>query len=144
MLEFGNWLLFGYWSLVLGDLNKGWGLPFSEMRCNISGNSFNPERGKGGSMNKAELINKVSEQTNVTQKIAKVIVDTLFDGMKESLQKGERIEIRGFGSFMVRNYGGYKGRNPKTGNIVDVPPKKLPFFKVGKELKEMVNTSGKI
>jgi integration host factor subunit beta len=128
------------------------------MRCNISGNNyFNPspqpsphggegegERGKGGAMNKAELINKVSEQTNVTQKVAKVIVDTLFDGMKESLQKGERIEIRGFGSFMVRNYGGYKGRNPKTGEIVDVPPKKLPFFKVGKELKEMVNTSGKI
>ncbi len=93
-------------------------------------------------MNKAELINKVSEQTNVTQKVAKVIVDTLFEGMKESLQKGERIEIRGFGSFMVRNYGGYKGRNPKTGEIVEVPPKKLPFFKVGKELKEMVNTAG--
>jgi len=114
------------------------------MGCNIStGISFNPERGKGGAMNKAELINKVSEQTNVTQKVAKVIVDTLFDGMKESLQNGERIEIRGFGSFMVRNYGGYKGRNPKTGEIVEVPPKKLPFFKVGKELKEMVNTAGK-
>ena len=90
-------------------------------------------------MNKAELITKVSEKANVTQKVAKVIVDTLFDGMKESLEKGERIEIRGFGSFVVRNYGGYKGRNPKTGEIVEVPPKKLPFFKVGKELKEMVN-----
>ncbi len=99
-------------------------------------------RGKGGAMNKAELITKVSEKANVTQKVAKVIVDTLFDGMKESLEKGERIEIRGFGSFVVRNYGGYKGRNPKTGEIVDVPPKKLPFFKVGKELKEMVNTPG--
>jgi integration host factor subunit beta len=95
---------------------------------------------KGGTMNKAELITKVSEKANVTQKVAKVIVDTLFDGMKESLEKGERIEIRGFGSFVVRNYGGYKGRNPKTGEVVDVPPKKLPFFKVGKELKEMVNT----
>ena len=82
---------------------------------------------------------KVSERANVTQKVAKVIVDTLFDGMMESLEKGERIEIRGFGSFVVRNYGGYKGRNPKTGAIVEVPPKKLPFFKVGKELKEMVN-----
>ena len=81
---------------------------------------------------------KVSERANVTQKVAKVIVDTLFDGMMESLEKGERIEIRGFGSFVVRHYGGYKGRNPKTGEIVDVPPKKLPFFKVGKELKEMV------
>jgi integration host factor subunit beta len=93
-------------------------------------------------MNKAELITKVSEKANVTQKVAKVIVDTLFDGMKESLEKGERIEIRGFGSFVVRSYGGYKGRNPKTGEIVEVPPKKLPFFKVGKELKEMVNIEG--
>jgi len=94
---------------------------------------------EGENMNKAELITKVSEKANVTQKVAKVIVDTLFDGMKESLEKGERIEIRGFGSFVVRSYGGYKGRNPKTGEIVEVPPKKLPFFKVGKELKEMVN-----
>ena len=76
-------------------------------------------------MNKAELITKVSEKANVTQKVAKVIVDTLFDGMKESLEKGERIEIRGLGSFVVRDYGGYKGRNPKTGKIVDVPLKKL-------------------
>jgi integration host factor subunit beta len=126
------------------------------MRCNIfetiySSRSPHPsplggegkdEGGKGGIMNKAELITKVSEKANVTQKVAKVIVDTLFDGMKESLEKGERIEIRGFGSFVVRNYGGYKGRNPKTGEIVEVPPKKLPFFKVGKELKEMVNTGG--
>ena len=126
------------------------------MRCNIFETIyFNPSpypsplegrgigmRWKGGIMNKAELITKVSEKANVTQKVAKVIVDTLFDGMKESLEKGDRIEIRGFGSFVVRNYGGYKGRNPKTGEIVDVPPKKLPFFKVGKELKEMVNTGG--
>ena len=97
---------------------------------------------KGGAMNKAELINKVSEKANMTQKVAKVIVDTLFDGMMESLEKGERIEIRGFGSFVVRHYGGYKGRNPKTGEIVDVPPKRLPFFKVGKELRELVNTGG--
>jgi len=90
-------------------------------------------------MNKAELIMKVSERSSVTQKVAKVIVDTLFDGMKESLEKGERIEIRGFGSFVVRNYRGYKGRNPKTGEVVEVHPKKVPFFKVGKELKEMVN-----
>jgi integration host factor subunit beta len=93
-------------------------------------------------MNKAQLITKVSEKSNVTQKVAKVIVDTLFDGMKESLVKGDRIEIRGFGSFVVRSYEAYKGRNPKTGEVVDVPPKKLPFFKVGKELKEMVNTAG--
>ena len=60
-------------------------------------------------------------------------------GMRE---KGERIEIRGFGSFVMRQYGGYKGRNPKTGEIVDVAPKRLPYFKVGKELKELVNRQG--
>ena len=90
-------------------------------------------------MNRADLIKKVSEKENIPKKAATTIVDTLFDSMMESLEKGERIEIRGFGSFAVRPYGGYKGRNPKTGQIVDVPPKKLPFFKVGKELKEMVN-----
>jgi integration host factor subunit beta len=91
-------------------------------------------------MNKAELTLLLSEKTNLTQKVAKVIVDTVFDGMRDSLIRGERIEIRGFGSFVVRDYGGYKGRNPKTGEIVNVPPKKLPFFKVGKELKERVNS----
>jgi len=91
-------------------------------------------------MNKAELTLQLTEKTKLTQKVAKVIVDTIFDGMRDSLIRGERIEIRGFGSFVVRNYGGYKGRNPKTGEIVDVPPKKLPFFKVGKGLKEKVNS----
>ncbi len=91
-------------------------------------------------MNKAELTLELAEKTNLTQKVAKVIVDTIFDGMRDSLIRGERIEIRGFGSFVVRSYGGYRGRNPKTGEIVDVPPKKLPFFKVGKGLKEKVNS----
>jgi integration host factor subunit beta len=91
-------------------------------------------------MNKAKLIEKVSERVKIRSNIAKVIVDTIFDAMRESLEKGERIEIRGFGSFTVRDYGGYKGRNPKTGKVVDVPPKKLPYFKTGKELKERVNT----
>jgi integration host factor subunit beta len=91
-------------------------------------------------MNKAKLIEKVSESVKIRSNTAKVIVDTIFDAMRESLEKGERIEIRGFGSFVVRDYGGYKDRNPKTGKIVDVPPKKLPYFKTGKELKEMVNT----
>ena len=90
-------------------------------------------------MNKADLITKLSEKENIQVRVAKVIVDLLFDGMKESLVKRERVEIRGFGSFVVKNYGSYKGRNPKTGEVVDVPPKRLPFFKVGKELKEMVN-----
>ena len=91
-------------------------------------------------MNKAQLIEKVSEKVRIPPRAAKVIVENIFNEMKVSLEKDERIEIRGFGSFVVRHYGGYKGRNPKTGEIVEVPPKKLPFFKVGKELKEMVNT----
>ena len=90
-------------------------------------------------MNKTDLYARLSEKEKIVGKDAKLIVDLLFDAMKEALEKGERIEIRGFGSFMVRNYGNYKGRNPKTGQAVDVPPKKVPFFKVGKELKEMVN-----
>ena len=90
-------------------------------------------------MNRAKLIKKVSERMNIQPRAAKVIVETIFDGMRESLQKGERIEIRGFGTFAVRQYGAYRGRNPKTGKIVDVSPKKLPHFKVGKELKDLVN-----
>ena len=90
-------------------------------------------------MNKTKLIQKVSERMDIPSKVAKVVVDTVFDSMSESLKKGEGIEIRGFGSFVVRNYGAYKGRNPKTGENVDVPPKKLPYFKVGKEMKGLVN-----
>ncbi len=81
----------------------------------------------------------VSEKMNINLKVAKVIVDTIFDEMRESLKKGQRIEIRGFGSFALRQYGAYKGRNPKTGEIVDVSPKTVPYFKVGKELKALVN-----
>jgi integration host factor subunit beta len=90
-------------------------------------------------MNKAELILKVSRKENIPVNAAQKIVDTLFDSIMESMEKGERVEIRGFGSFAMRHYGGYKGRNPKTGKIVDVLPKRLPHFKVGKELKEIVN-----
>ena len=93
-------------------------------------------------MNKAKLIEKVSERVNIPPRAAKVIVENIFNEMKVSLEKGDRIEIRGFGSFVVRQYGAYKGRNPKTGKIVDVPPKKLPHFKVGKEIKELVNKPG--
>ena len=90
-------------------------------------------------MTKSDLIMKLSKREKMTADAVKVVVDAIFDAMMESLKKGERIEIRGFGSFVVRHYGAYKGRNPKTGKIVDVAPKKLPYFKVGKELKEMVN-----
>ncbi len=91
-------------------------------------------------MNKADLVLKVAARADVTQKVAKVIVDAIFDGMKDSLIKGERIEIRGFGSFVVKNYQGYTGRNPKTGRLVEVSAKRLPFFKVGKELRERVDS----
>jgi integration host factor subunit beta len=90
-------------------------------------------------MNRADLAKKLSEKEDIPAKDAKVIVDLLFSAIQEALEKGQRIEIRGFGSFEIRNYGDYKGRNPKTGQTVDVPHKKVPFFKVGKELKEMVN-----
>jgi integration host factor subunit beta len=90
-------------------------------------------------MIKAELIIKVSKKENIPVYKARTIVDLFFEAMKEALERGERVEVRGFGSFGVKSYKSYKGRNPKTGEIVDVPPKRLPFFKVGKELKEMVN-----
>jgi integration host factor subunit beta len=95
---------------------------------------------QGRLMNKVKLIQKVSERMDIPFNADKVVVYTIFDSMKESLEKGEGIEIRGFGSFVVRKYGAYKGRNPKTGKIVNVPPKNLLHFKVGKELKEKVNT----
>jgi len=90
-------------------------------------------------MNKAKLIEKVSERVKIPSTAARVIVDTIFDSMRETLEKGEGIEIRGFGSFAIRHYEAYKGRNPKSGEIVNVPPKRLPHFKVGRELREMVN-----
>ena len=90
-------------------------------------------------MTKSDLI----EHLSVTQKLpkgrAELLVNTLFDCMEQSLKRGERIEIRGFGSFEIRNYRAYEGRNPRTGTTVPVKPKRLPFFKVGKELKERVN-----
>ena len=67
------------------------------------------------------------------------IVSIVFEDMEEALIKGERVEIRGFGSFKIKQYEGYQGRNPKTGEIINVTPKKLPFFKVGKELKDRVD-----
>lgn len=90
-------------------------------------------------MNKTGLALQVANRAKVSQKVAKVVVDAVFEEMQNALRRGERIEIRGFGSFVIRNYGSYQGRNPKTGDAVHVNPKKLPYFKVGKELKEMVD-----
>lgn len=91
-------------------------------------------------MTKFQLIQKLMEKSNnLAQQDAKTIVNTIFASMTDALARNERIEIRGFGNFTVRTYHSYQGRNPRTGTKVEVPPKKLPFFKVGKELKERVD-----
>ena len=90
-------------------------------------------------MTKSDLIMKLVVKEHLTEKLATEIVNLVFDGFTNALKKGDRIEIRGFGSFVVRKYGAYKGRNPKTGKVVDVKPKRLPFFKVGSELKKRVD-----
>jgi integration host factor subunit beta len=90
-------------------------------------------------MNRSGLIELLSKELNITQKKSDEIVDVVFDAMSQALVNGERIEIRGLGSFVVKQYDGYVGRNPKTGEKIEVPPKRLPFFKVGKELKENVD-----
>ena len=90
-------------------------------------------------MTKSELIETVANKLELPKGKAELIVNCVFDSMEASLKQGERIEIRGFGSFEIRHYKAYEGRNPRTGAKVDVRPKRLPFFKVGKELKERVN-----
>ena len=90
-------------------------------------------------MNKSDLIDALAEKYKLTGKQATDVVDLVFDGFADILKSGGRIEIRGFGSFTVREYKAYKGWNPKTGNAVNVKPKRSPFFKVGKELKKMVD-----
>ncbi len=92
-------------------------------------------------MNKSELIRSLAEERNISVEEATEIVSVFFDSMKQALKKGDRVEIRGFGSFKVKEYQGYLGRNPKTGESVQVNPKKLPFFRAGKELKEFLNNS---
>jgi integration host factor subunit beta len=83
----------------------------------------------------------VADSSKLTKGRAELVVTTIFDAMVDALRRGDGIEIRGFGSFTVRQYKSYEGRNPRTGDVVHVAPKKLPFFKVGKELRERVNGS---
>lgn len=92
-------------------------------------------------MTKSELIDAIAGRGELTKARAEMLVNCVFDAMTEALQRNEGIEIRGFGSFTVRPYKPYSGRNPRTGQPVPVPAKRLPFFKVGKELKELVNNS---
>ncbi len=90
-------------------------------------------------MNKSELTETLAQKQKLTNSEAAKIINTLLNSMSEALGNGENVEIRGFGSFSVREYDSYTGRNPKTGEKITVKPKKLPYFKVGKELRAAVN-----
>jgi integration host factor subunit beta len=90
-------------------------------------------------MNKSDLIETLREESGLTKYKAQQVVDLFFDEMSKALASGDRVEMRGFCSLYVKKYKGYTGKNPKTGEPTRVPPKKLPFFKCGKELKERVD-----
>ncbi len=90
-------------------------------------------------MNRSDLINALKDKSSLNRKDAEKAVNTIFNEISDTLANGDRVEIRGFGSFMVKDYKPYVGRNPKTGVKIKVPSKKLPFFKVGKGLRDMVN-----
>ena len=92
-------------------------------------------------MTKADLVEEVARVTELPRKESEVVVETIFDSIIKALQTGDKIEIRGFGSFRTRQRQGRIGRNPKTGARVDVPAKRIPYFKPSKELKDFVNTA---
>lgn len=94
-------------------------------------------------MTRSDLIDKLAIEKDISIAVAEAIVLEVFGSMTDTLVAGDRIEIRGFGSFELRQYAGHTGRNPKTGLEVTVKPKKLPFFKVGKDLKERIQNGGK-
>jgi integration host factor subunit beta len=106
---------------------------------NGGGRFHAPPKGQRGRMTKADLIDEVSRLAELTRKDSEVIVETIFDSVVRSLRAGDKIEIRGFGSFRTRQRKPRVGRNPKTGERVEVPAKKIPFFKPSKELKDLVN-----
>ena len=91
-------------------------------------------------MTKAELIDEVADQATLTKKETELIINTVFDNVTAALTHGGKVELRGFGSFRIRERHSRRGRNPKTGDVVSVPGKRVPFFKVGKRLRELVNT----
>lgn len=92
-------------------------------------------------MTKSELVEKIVERNSMlTRKESEMIINIVFDSMTEALQTGDKVEIRGFGSFTVRERGAREARNPKSGEVVDIPAKKVPFFKTGKELRERVDS----
>ena len=89
-------------------------------------------------MTRSGLVERVARNGKTSALQAELVVETIFDCMKRALQRGERVEVRGLGTFQVRSYKGYQGRNPKTGQTIIVRPKRLPFFKVGREMAERV------
>jgi integration host factor subunit beta len=91
-------------------------------------------------MNKSELIKNLAEENGISADEATLVVNSFFDSIRQALLSEQRVEIRGLGSFKIKNYQGYAGRNPKTGAVVSVAPKKLPFFRAGKDLKEYINS----
>jgi integration host factor subunit beta len=93
-------------------------------------------------MTKADLVEEVSRVTELTRKDSEVIVDQLFDSVIKALKAGDKLEVRGFGSFRVRQRNARVGRNPKTGEKVEVPAKRVPYFKPSKELKDLINDDG--
>ena len=97
------------------------------------------DEAKGSVMTKAGLVDEVARNVQLTKKQAEAIVNVVLDSIVESLRDGEKIELRGFGSFRIRSRKSRTGRNPKTGAKVDVPSKRIPYFKPGKELKELIN-----
>ena len=90
-------------------------------------------------MTKSQIIEELAAKLQIPKGKAQTLVKTVFAALQDAMLKEERIEIRGFGSFEIRHYRSYEGRNPKTGEPVHVAPKRLPFFKVGKELRERIN-----
>src|SRR5262249_20554970 len=93
-------------------------------------------------MTKADLVEEVSKVTELTRKDSEVIVDTLFESVIKALKTGDKLEVRGFGSFRVRQRNARVGRNPKTGEKVEVPAKRVPYLKPSKELKDLINDEG--
>src|SRR5580765_2206959 len=114
-------------------------VPGEWARARDPGGELGPRR-ESLSMTKAELIEEVAKVATLTKKETELIVNTVFDNITEALSKGDKVELRGFGSFRIRQRNSRKGRNPKTGDSVSVPEKRVPFFKVGKRLRELVNT----
>jgi integration host factor subunit beta len=101
--------------------------------------SQTPAETDAASMTKAELVEFLAQKTKMSVQRAEFVVNAVFSCMEQSMRSGERIEIRGFGTFQIRDYKGYKGRNPRTGEAIQVPPKRFPFFKVSKNLAARID-----